>query len=80
MRGSGETSGNYALESAMDELADKAGIDPLEFRIINHADRHPQSDKPWSSKHLIECYRLAADAFGWQNRNPTPGSIPILVA
>lgn len=75
MGGPGETSGTYALESAMDELAYKAGIDPLEFRIINHADRHPQSDKPWSSKHLIECYRRAADAFGWQNRNPTPGSM-----
>ncbi len=75
MRGPGETSGTYALESAMDELAYKAGIDPLEFRIINHADRHPQSDKPWSSKHLIECYHLAADAFGWQNRDPRPGSM-----
>ena len=75
MRGPGETSGTYALESAMDKLAYKAGIDPLEFRIINHADRHPQSDKPWSSKHLIECYHRAADAFGWQNRNPRPGSM-----
>ena len=75
MRGPGETSGTYALESAMDELAYKAGIDPVEFRIINHADRHPQSDKPWSSKNLIECYRRAAEAFGWQNRNPRPGSM-----
>lgn len=75
MRGPGETSGTYALESAMDELAYKAGIDPVEFRIINHADRHPQSDKPWSSKHLIECYHRAADAFGWQNRDPRPGSM-----
>lgn len=75
MRGPGETSGTYALESAMDELAYKAGIDPVEFRIINHADRHPQSDKPWSSKNLIECYRRAADAFGWQNRDPRPGSM-----
>ncbi|WP_319422653.1 xanthine dehydrogenase family protein molybdopterin-binding subunit [Pleurocapsa sp. FMAR1] len=75
MRGPGETSGTYALESAMDELAYKAGIDPVEFRIINHADRHPQSDKPWSSKHLIECYHRAADAFGWQDRDPRPGSM-----
>ncbi len=75
MRGPGETSGTYALESAMDELAYKAGIDPVEFRIINHADRHPQSDKPWSSKHLIECYHRAADAFGWQNRDSRPGSM-----
>lgn len=75
MRGPGETSGTYALESAIDELAYKAGIDPVEFRIINHADRHPHSDKPWSSKNLIECYRRAADAFGWQNRDPRPGSM-----
>ncbi|MBE9046328.1 xanthine dehydrogenase family protein molybdopterin-binding subunit [Pleurocapsales cyanobacterium LEGE 10410] len=75
MRGPGETSGTYALEAALDELAVKAGIDPMEFRIINHADRHPQSDKPWSSKHLIECYQRAADAFGWQNRDPRPGSM-----
>lgn len=75
MRGPGETSGTYALESAMDELAYKAGIDPVEFRIINHAERHPQSNKPWSSKHLIECYHRAADAFGWKNRDPRPGSM-----
>ncbi|WP_019507307.1 xanthine dehydrogenase family protein molybdopterin-binding subunit [Pleurocapsa sp. PCC 7319] len=75
MRGPGETSGTFALESAMDELAYKADIDPVEFRIINHADRHPQSNKPWSSKYLIECYHRAADAFGWQNRDPRPGSM-----
>src|SRR5439155_9509427 len=70
MRGPGEASGVYALESAMDELAIALQIDPLELRLRNHADRDPQTDLPWSSKSLKECYRRAAERFGWESRNP----------
>ena len=56
MRAPGESPGTFALESAMDELAYKLGIDPVELRLINHADINPQTEMPWSSKHLKECY------------------------
>ncbi|MBO0698350.1 MAG: xanthine dehydrogenase family protein molybdopterin-binding subunit, partial [Zavarzinella sp.] len=72
MRAPGETPGSFALESAMDELAVAAGIDPVELRLRNHADRDEQEDKPWSSKHLKECYRIAAERFGWARRDPRP--------
>lgn len=75
MRAPGEAPGTFALESAMDELAYKLGIDPVELRLINHADVHPQTSKPWSSKYLKECYQLGAEKFGWARRNPTPGSM-----
>jgi xanthine dehydrogenase YagR molybdenum-binding subunit len=61
-RAPGHASGSFALESAMDELAYAAGIDPLELRLRNHADRDPDEDKPWSSKSLRECYARAAEA------------------
>lgn len=75
MRAPGESPGTFALESAMDELAYKLGIDPVELRLINHADINPQTNKPWSSKYLKECYQLGAERFGWSRRNPTPGSM-----
>jgi xanthine dehydrogenase YagR molybdenum-binding subunit len=75
MRGPGEASGTFALESAMDELAYELHLDPVELRIRNHADVHPHSGKPWSSKHLIECYRRGAELFGWSQRDPRPGSM-----
>lgn len=75
MRAPGESPSTFALESAMDELAYKLGIDPVELRMINHADVNPQTGKPWSSKYLKECYRRGAEAFGWSRRNPTPGSM-----
>ncbi|HMB95800.1 MAG TPA: xanthine dehydrogenase family protein molybdopterin-binding subunit, partial [Tepidisphaeraceae bacterium] len=75
MRAPGECPGTYALESAMDELSYALGIDPLQLRRINHADVHPESKKPWSSKHLLECYDLASEKFGWKNRNPQPRSM-----
>jgi xanthine dehydrogenase YagR molybdenum-binding subunit len=73
-RGPGESTGSFAMESAMDELAYAAGIDPLELRLRNYAERDPNSDKPYSSKHLRECYRLGAERFGWNRRNPAPRS------
>ena len=67
-RAPGESTGTFALESALDELAYAAGIDPLELRRRNHADRDPETGKPWSSKSLLECYKRAADAIGWSKR------------
>ncbi len=64
-----------ALEMAMDELAYALKIDPLELRLINYAETDPDSGKPFSSKALRECYRLAADRFGWSKRTPEPRSM-----
>jgi xanthine dehydrogenase YagR molybdenum-binding subunit len=75
MRGPGEASGVYALESALDELAVALRLDPVELRLRNHADVNPQSGQPWSSKSLKECYREAAKRFGWARRNPEPRSM-----
>jgi xanthine dehydrogenase YagR molybdenum-binding subunit len=73
MRAPGECPSTFALESAMDELAYTLKIDPIELRLINHADTHPDSGKPWSSKHLKDCYRIGAERFGWSRRHPEPG-------
>ena len=75
MRGPGEATGSFALESAMDELAFKLNLDPLEFRVRNHADTDPEKKLPWSSKFLKECYQLGADKIGWKNRKLQPRSI-----
>ena len=75
MRAPGEAPGQYALESALDELAEKLGIDPVELRRRNDAEIHPQLGKPFSSKHLIECYERGAERFGWSRRDPKPGSM-----
>jgi xanthine dehydrogenase YagR molybdenum-binding subunit len=75
MRAPGETHGAFALESAMDELAFKLGMDPLALRRKNYAVTVPNSGNPWSSKHLDECYTAGASAFGWDKRNPVPGSV-----
>jgi xanthine dehydrogenase YagR molybdenum-binding subunit len=74
MRAPGEAHGAFALESAMDELAFKLGIDPLAFRQKNYAAKVPSNGNPWSSKHLDECYDVGANAFGWDKRNPVPGA------
>jgi xanthine dehydrogenase YagR molybdenum-binding subunit len=73
MRAPGETPGMYALESAMDELAVAAGIDPVELRIRNDTDREPESGLPFSSRNLVACLREGADRFGWAGRDPKPG-------
>lgn len=64
MRAPGEVSGTYALESAFDELAYKLRLDPIELRLRNHADTAPDTNLPWSSKSLKECYQLGAEKFG----------------
>ncbi|MCU1290846.1 MAG: aldehyde oxidase [Acidobacteria bacterium] len=75
MRAPGAVSGMFALECAMDELAYSLKIDPLELRLINYADVHPDSGKAFSSKALRECYHLAAEKFGWKNRKLEPRSM-----
>jgi xanthine dehydrogenase YagR molybdenum-binding subunit len=70
MRAPGESPGTAVLEIAMDELAEKLNLDPVQLRLINYAERDPSEDKPWSSKHLRECYTQAADRFGWSKRQP----------
>jgi CO/xanthine dehydrogenase Mo-binding subunit len=75
MRGPAEAQGNFALESAMDELAVELGIDPLELRLRNFTEVHPPSGLPWSSNALRECYLVGADRFGWSRRTPEPRSM-----
>ena len=69
-RGPGESTGTFALESAMDELSYQLGIDPLELRLGNYSENNPDSGKPYSSKRLRECYAQAAERFGWSARIP----------
>ncbi|MDQ6764396.1 MAG: xanthine dehydrogenase family protein molybdopterin-binding subunit, partial [Bacteroidota bacterium] len=75
MRGPGETTGMYALECAMDEMAYALNIDPLEFRLLNYAETDPERNLPYSSKFLKEAYQMGAAAIGWKNRNPQIASM-----
>jgi xanthine dehydrogenase YagR molybdenum-binding subunit len=62
----------FALESAMDELALACGVDPIELRILNEPEVHPESGLPFSSRNLVACLREGARRFGWERRDPTP--------
>jgi xanthine dehydrogenase YagR molybdenum-binding subunit len=75
MRGPGEATGAFALESAMDELAYKLNIDPLEFRLINYTETDPERNKPFSSKFVKEAYQLGAEKIGWFKRDRKPRSM-----
>lgn len=75
MRAPGATWGVYALECAMDELAAKLDMDPLELRLKNYAEKDQNEDTPFSSKELRACYRQGAERFGWARRNPAPRSM-----
>jgi xanthine dehydrogenase YagR molybdenum-binding subunit len=72
MRAPGETTGSFALESAMDELAWQLKMDPVALRLKNYAESEPQDGKPWSSNALRQCYETAAQRFNWSRRVPTP--------
>ena len=72
MRAPGAVTGLYAFECAIDELATEAGIDPLEFRLRNYAEKDQNLDKLFSSKELREAYRQGADRFGWSKRPLAP--------
>lgn len=75
MRAPGEAPGSLALESAMDEMAQACGMDPLEFRLKNYAEVEPMSGRPFSSKALRECYAQGAARFGWAGRPIAPGTM-----
>lgn len=76
MRAPGEATGMMALEVAMDELAEKLGMDPVEFRILNDTQVDPeQPQRPFSQRQFVECLRQGAERFGWRARNPKPGQV-----
>lgn len=74
-RGPGETTGSFALESAVDELAYALKMDPVALRMRNFADQDFDKNLPWTSNHLKECYKEGAALFGWEKRNAEPGSM-----
>lgn len=75
MRAPGAATGVFGLESAMDELAVALKIDPVELRLRCYSDRDQNEDVPFTSKLLRDCYRQAAEAFGWSKRSPEPRSM-----
>jgi len=75
MRAPGAATGVYALECAMDELAVALNLDPLELRLRCYSDRDQHNDIPYTSKKLRDCYREAAQAFGWSKRSAAPRSM-----
>jgi xanthine dehydrogenase YagR molybdenum-binding subunit len=76
MRGPGAVPGLYALEAAMNELADELKMDPLQLRLLNETDKDESKNNiPFSSRHLRECIETGATKFGWERRNPAIGSM-----
>src|SRR5882757_3341504 len=75
MRAPGEAVGMLALECAMDELAEKLGLDPIELRVRNEPTEDPERHIPYSSRTLIPCYQEGARRFGWDKRNSKPGQV-----
>lgn len=76
MRAPGEAPGMMVLEVAIDEMAEKLGMDPVEFRIINDTQVDPaHPERFFSRRQLVECLRTGAAHFGWQQRNPVPGQV-----
>jgi xanthine dehydrogenase YagR molybdenum-binding subunit len=73
MRAPGEAPGMMALEIAIDEMAEKLGLDPIEFRVINDTTVDPEKpERPFSQRRLVDCLRIGAERFGWEQRNPLP--------
>jgi len=75
MRGPGAVPGLFATESAMDELAIKLKMDPVDLRLLNEPEKDQSNDLPFSSRHLTECLTLGARKFGWSKRTPEVGSM-----
>ncbi|WP_336995633.1 aldehyde oxidoreductase molybdenum-binding subunit PaoC [Leclercia sp. UBA7405] len=76
MRAPGEAPGLMALEIAIDEIADKAGVDPVAFRILNDTQVDPANpERRFSRRQLVECLRTGAERFGWQKRHAQPGQV-----
>ena len=72
MRGPGAVTGTFALESSMDDLAHRLGLDPIELRLRNEPDRDQTDGMPFSTRRLADCLKQGANTFGWDRRNPTP--------
>ena len=75
MRGPGAVPGMYATESALNELAELVKIDPVQLRILNEPKIDESLGIPFSSRHLLECYQVGSDKFGWSKRTPEVGSM-----
>ncbi len=76
MRAPGEAPGLMALEIAMDEMAEKLGMDPIAFRILNDTQVDPENPaRPYSQRRLTECFDLGRERFGWSKRNAVPGKV-----
>ena len=76
MRAPGDAPGSMALEIAMDEMAEKLGLDPIEFRILNDTQVDPENpERPFSQRRLVECLRTGAERFGWSKRRAQPGKV-----
>ncbi|HEX9468425.1 MAG TPA: xanthine dehydrogenase family protein molybdopterin-binding subunit [Bradyrhizobium sp.] len=75
MRAPGESVGLMALECAMDELAEKLNLDPVELRVRNEPSEDPEKHIPFSSRHLIACMQEGARRFGWDKRHAKPGQV-----
>ena len=73
MRAPGEAPGSFAVESAMDELAEACGLDPIDLRVRNEPAVEPEGGRPFSSRNLVACLREGAARFGWTGRDPRPG-------
>jgi len=75
MRAPGDAPGQMAFELAIDEMAEKLRLDPIEFRILNDSQVDPENpSRPFSNRRLTECLRVGAEKFGWSRRNPEPGT------
>ena len=75
VRAPGDAPGLLAVESAMDELADAIGMDPVELRIRNEPTRDPERDVPFSERRMVDCLREGARRFGWERRSARPGTV-----
>jgi xanthine dehydrogenase YagR molybdenum-binding subunit len=75
MRGPGAVPGLFATETAMDELAIALNMDPVQLRILNEPEMDESLKVPFSSRHMVECYTVGAEKFGWSKRNPQVGSM-----
>jgi xanthine dehydrogenase YagR molybdenum-binding subunit len=76
MRAPGEAPGMMALEIAIDEMAEKLKMDPVQFRIINDTSVDPEKrERKFSQRRLVDCLRQGAERFGWNKRNPVPGQV-----
>ncbi|MGW2488328.1 xanthine dehydrogenase family protein molybdopterin-binding subunit [Streptomyces sp. NPDC001606] len=73
MRAPGEAPGSFALEAALDELAERCGIDPIELRLRNEPEVGPVSGLPFAGRNLAACFHEGARRFGWADRDPRPG-------